>query len=113
VQEANRIFGAIDSALKVTEGIEATRAVLTQQEQLSHHPARSHGAASPGSLQGDAASDKLYGSSPESTTHVPPSRSRLAEEENKPAPKDSEAARGNASPRDGPFAGQCLSLPVH
>ena len=94
VQEANRIFGAIDSALKATEEIAAVRATLTQQEQPSQPATRSHGAASPGSSQGD----RLYGSSPESASHLQSPGWRYSEEERPPPLKDSDAPAAGVSP---------------
>ena len=102
MQEANRIFGAIDSALKATEEIAAVRAALTQQEQPSQPAARSHGAASPGSSQGNAAGDRLYGSSPESASHLQSAGLRYSEEEGTPPLKDSNAAA--IGPAYGPSA---------
>ena len=100
MQEANRIFGAIDSALKVTEEIAAARAAMTQQDPPGQPAARSHGAASPGSSQGNAAGDRLYGSSPESASNVHSAGVRYFEEDRKPTPKGSDAAA--ASPTNGP-----------
>ena len=100
MQEANRIFGAIGSALKVTEEIAAVRATLSQQETPSHPAARSHGAASPGSSLGNAAGDRLYGSSPESASHVHTAGVRSFEDAGRTMPKDSDAAA--ASPTNGP-----------
>lgn len=102
MQEANRIFGAIDLALKATEDIAAVRAALDQQEQPSQPAARSHGAASPGSSQGNAAGDKLYGSSPESTSHVHSAGLRSHDEERTTPSKESNPAAASAA--NGPSA---------
>lgn len=100
VQEANRIFGAIDSALKATEEVSAARASLPQPEQPAQPAAaRSHSTASPGSSQGGPASDKLYGSSPESASHVQPASSPPKQEAGETALRDGQAATDSLSPR--------------
>ena len=96
-QEANRIFGAIDLALKATEEIAAVRAALAQQEPPSQPAARSHGAASPSSSQGVAAGDKLYGSSPESTSHAHSAGLRSSDGERTPLSKGSNPAAASAA----------------
>ena len=110
-QEANRNFGAIESALKATEEIAAARAALPQQQQVLSQPgARLQGlASSASSQQGNGASTKLYGSSPESTSSMLPAAATPSPEQSKAAAKKGEApASSPSSGASGPVAGDFL-----
>ena len=107
-QEANRIFGAIESALKATEEIAAARAALTQQQDVLSQPgARSQEtASSASSQQGNGASEKLYGSSPESTSSVLPAAATPSQEQSEAAAKEGVApASSPSNGASGPVAG--------
>ena len=110
-QEANRNFGAIESALKATEETAAARAALTQQQEVLSQPgAKSQGAASSASSQqGNGAGEKLYGSSPESTSSMLPAAATPSPEQSGAAAKEGEApASSPSSGVSGPVAGDFL-----
>lgn len=92
LQEANRIFGAIDAALKATEEVAATGTLLTQQGEPAPSAATSQGVASPGSSQSADPSDKLYGSSPEKAAKAQPAGISPPKENSMAGPQDEQAA---------------------
>ena len=106
-QEANRIFGAIESALKATEEIAAARAALTQQQEVLSQPgAKSQGAASSASSQ-QGANENLYGSSPEGTSSVLPAAATPSQEQSEAPTKEGEAsAFSPGKGASGPVAGR-------
>ena len=86
------MFGAIDAALKATEEVAAAGALLTQPGEPAPSAATSQGAASPGSSQSAAASDKLYGSSPEKASKAQPAGASPPTDDSMAGPQDEQPA---------------------
>ena len=108
------MFGAIDAALKATEEVAAAAALLTQQAEPAQAVATSHGAASPGSSQSGAASDKLYGSSPDRASKAQPAGASPPKEHSMAVPQDEQAAVPDPSTHDhaaADLAGEDCLLP--
>ena len=75
----------------------AAGALLTQQGEPAPSAVTSQGAASPGSSQSAAASDKLYGSSPEKAAKAKPAGASPPKENSVAGPQDEQAAAPDLS----------------
>ena len=94
------MFGAIDAALKATEEVAAAGALLAQPGEPVPPAAASQGAASPASSQSAAASDKLYGSSPEKASKAQPAGASPPKENSMAGPQDEQPASPDLGTHD-------------